>query len=107
MVTFSDCMTLLLCFFVMMLSMSSFDDIAIDRLMGICPSLVRRRSLSPNKHVVKDSLVPPVEAVVDWTVEGSEKPTLIEPESIANPESIEVLPDTELSGSQGYSHLIG
>jgi chemotaxis protein MotB len=94
MVTFSDCMTLLLCFFVMMLSMSSFDDIAIDRLIGVCPSL-SYRSVFPNRQVVKDSLISPIDAVVDWTVEGSEKPTRIDPENVVNPQPIEVVPDTD------------
>ncbi len=34
-VTFSDCMTLLLCFFVMLLSFSSFDEFSLTRLEGV------------------------------------------------------------------------
>lgn len=94
MVTFSDCMTLLLCFFVMMLSMSSFDDITMDRLLGVFPNLTCR-SIFPDKRVIKDSLVPPVEAPVDWTLEGSEKPTRIEPRSIMNPESVTARLETD------------
>lgn len=38
-VSFSDCMTLLLCFFVMLLSFSSFDEIRFDTLCGAFQSM--------------------------------------------------------------------
>lgn len=39
MVTFSDCMTLLLCFFVLLLSFSSFDEVRFDTLRGAFHSM--------------------------------------------------------------------
>lgn len=39
MVTFSDCMTLLLCFFVLLLSFSSFDEMKFDTLRGAFHSM--------------------------------------------------------------------
>ena len=94
MVTFSDCMTLLLCFFVMMLSFSSFNNMPLDRLAGIFPK-VSNRSIFPHKHVIKDSLVQPVKAPFDHTTAGSEKPTLDDPENIMNPKRFADIDDTE------------
>ncbi|MBN1943967.1 MAG: hypothetical protein JW849_11800 [Phycisphaerae bacterium] len=39
MLTFSDCMTLLLCFFVLLLSFSSFDEVKFDTLSGAFQSM--------------------------------------------------------------------
>jgi hypothetical protein len=76
-VTFSDCMTLLLCFFVMLLTFSSFDEVELQKLAGIfqCQS---QDSIFPNPREIKDSAVPPVERVVDTTEEGSETPSASE-----------------------------
>ncbi|PKL50693.1 MAG: hypothetical protein CVV39_01155 [Planctomycetes bacterium HGW-Planctomycetes-1] len=75
MVTFSDCMTLLLTFFVLMLSFSSFDDKAVLMWRRI---FEKQFSFFEKNAIEKDALVP-TETVqeTDVTLEkGSEKPTL-------------------------------
>ena len=74
MVTFSDCMTLLLCFFVMLVTFSSFDEDALKRISGV----FKNRTygwIFPIRRMVKDSMVDNVDRPTDWTDEGSEKPT--------------------------------
>ena len=74
MVTFSDCMTLLLCFFVMLVTFSSFDESSLRRIAGV----FRNRSLGwifPTRRDPRDSVVEPVDRPTDSTDEGSEKPT--------------------------------
>lgn len=73
-VTFSDCMTLLLCFFVLLLTFSSFEEVELRRLSG----MFENRSYSsvfPNRREQKESLTPPVDRPIDPTAQGSEKPT--------------------------------
>ena len=76
MVTFSDCMTLLLTFFVLLLSFSSFDDKLFRRLkvifMDALPGISRSDELN------RDAVLPTeqIEMTPDLT-EGSEKPTLL------------------------------
>ena len=74
MVTFSDCMTLLLTFFVLLLSFSSFDDKALAKLRkSFCKELPSLSSSKDNK----DSLIAPT--VIQQTAhpdEGSENKTL-------------------------------
>ena len=77
-VTFSDCMTLLLCFFVMLLTFSSFDEVELQRLAGAFPSATSNDSVFPAPREAKDSSVTPPERVVDVTEEGSETPTQID-----------------------------
>ena len=75
MVTFSDCMTLLLTFFVLLLSFSSFEDKIYRKLQMIFAENLPAVSKSDDKN--KDSLLPPeqIQTTVDL-LEGSEKPTL-------------------------------
>lgn len=76
MVTFSDCMTLLLTFFVLLLTFSSFDDKIFRNLKVVYAraftdiSLIRRRD--------RDALLdmPPVRYIVELD-KGSEKPTSV------------------------------
>ena len=74
MVTFSDCMTLLLTFFVLLLSFSSFDDKIFDKM--------QTTMLKDLKHVfiIKESLnavvVPPEIVEKNNPDKGSEKPTI-------------------------------
>ena len=56
MVTFSDCMTLLLTFFVLLLSYSSFDDIVIQQLKGGFTKELP--SVSTDKDRSKDAFLP-------------------------------------------------
>ncbi|KPK86755.1 MAG: hypothetical protein AMJ81_00380 [Phycisphaerae bacterium SM23_33] len=84
MVTFSDCMTLLLCFFVILMTFSSFDDAALSRLAG---SFDYRAVDSPTdiKRTIKDSVVPPRPRQMDRTQVGSEQPAEELLKSIKNP----------------------
>lgn len=71
MMTFSDCMTLLLTFFVMLLSFSSFDPRVMARVSGQIdePS---RPSVQTRRRLATDSPVPPVDKPVDRTEQGSQ-----------------------------------
>ncbi|MHC4074205.1 MAG: flagellar motor protein MotB [Planctomycetota bacterium] len=75
MVTFSDCMTLLLTFFVLLLSFSSFDDREFRRLQVIYTTGLN--SITPIVQSDKDALLnlPPVKRIVELD-KGSEKATL-------------------------------
>ena len=76
MVTFSDCMTLLLTFFVLLLSFSSFDEKVFRKLKA--SFLKALPGVSKSDKVSRDAVLPTeqIEATPDL-VEGSEKPTLI------------------------------
>jgi len=75
MTTFSDCMTLLLTFFVLLLSFSSFDERTLGQLSGAFDFQPRRSIFSFNvKH--DDSLAGERDSVVDRTDKGAEKPAL-------------------------------
>lgn len=76
MVTFSDCMTLLLTFFVLLLSFSSFDDKGLYRLRKIFAKEFSSLSLS-RKVREKGAIAPPAPTQYrDDLDKGSEKPTL-------------------------------
>jgi chemotaxis protein MotB len=74
MVTFSDCMTLLLTFFVLLLSFSSFDNRVFRNLkVGYSTALT---SISPVRRSDRDAFLylPPVRHIAELR-KGSEKPT--------------------------------
>ncbi len=74
MVTFSDCMTLLLTFFVLLLSFSSFDDRIFRNLKVVYSNALT--NISPVRRSDRDSVVELTP--ITYTVEldkGSEKPT--------------------------------
>jgi len=76
MVTFSDCMTLLLTFFVLLLSFSSFDESVFEKLkINFCKALP---SVSPAAKKDRDAFLASPEQIVatEDLDEGSEKPTL-------------------------------
>jgi chemotaxis protein MotB len=75
MVTFSDCMTLLLTFFVLLLSFSSFDDKTFRKLQMIFVENLPAIGESDKRD--KDSVFPPEQIQTTVSLlEGSEKPTL-------------------------------
>jgi len=77
MVTFSDCMTLLLTFFVLLLSFSSFDDKVFWQLKAIFSGSLSGLSNPDEKD--KDAFFPAGQ--IEHTAElgaGSEKPTLVQ-----------------------------
>lgn len=92
MVTFSDCMTLLLCFFVLLLTFSSFDEVKLDKLGGAFRNIASE-SIFPHERTIKDAIVPPVEAPIDHTQEGSERPTTDRHGEINNPKRLTTLVD--------------
>jgi len=75
MVTFSDCMTLLLCFFVLLLSFSSFDEDVFPKLaMAFARALYAE---NPPLEKDKGAFLPTSQFVaIEYLGEGSEKPTL-------------------------------
>jgi chemotaxis protein MotB len=75
MVTFSDCMTLLLTFFVLLLSFSSFDNRIFRRLKVIYSRGLT--TITPSIRSDRDALtyIPPILYITDLD-DGSEKPTL-------------------------------
>ena len=84
MVTFSDCMTLLLCFFVMLLSFSSFDPKDLSQVFDGF-DMATNASLFPNVRPPREAMLPGVESVVDRTQDGSEMPTYDRLEATRNP----------------------
>lgn len=73
MVTFSDCMTLLLTFFVLLLSFSSFDENSLKRLKSsLAAELPSFNSRQSTKSAFVEQPIPPE----DHIDKGSEKPTL-------------------------------
>jgi chemotaxis protein MotB len=80
MVTFSDCMTLLLTFFVLLLSFSSFDNKVFRRLKVIYSTALT--SISPIRYSNRDAFthISPVKYIYEIE-KGSEKPTIL-PESV-------------------------
>jgi chemotaxis protein MotB len=76
MVTFSDCMTLLLTFFVLLLSFSSFDDKVFRKLKVIFMKALPGASQPDKKD--RDAVLPTKQIeMTPELVEGSEKPTLL------------------------------
>jgi chemotaxis protein MotB len=76
MVTFSDCMTLLLTFFVLLLSFSSFDDKVFRKLKAAFFNALP--GINQPDETSRDAILP-TEQIEETRemVEGSEKPTLI------------------------------
>ncbi|MFB0552147.1 MAG: flagellar motor protein MotB [Phycisphaerae bacterium] len=76
MVTFSDCMTLLLTFFVLLLSFSSFDEKVFRRLQASFFNALP--GINQSDEASKDAVLP-TEQIEETPelVKGSEKPTLI------------------------------
>ena len=75
MVTFSDCMTLLLTFFVLLLSFSSFDNRVFKKLKVIYSSALN--SITQIRRSDRDALnyIPPIRYINELD-KGSEKPTM-------------------------------
>ncbi|MFA6132732.1 MAG: flagellar motor protein MotB [Phycisphaerae bacterium] len=72
-ISFADMITLLLSFFVMLTTFSSFDDGSMSKLEGVMESVSQSGIFGGRRP--RDSMVAPVENIVDWTAVGSEKPT--------------------------------
>lgn len=72
-VTFSDCMTLLLCFFVLLLTFSSFDEESLKRFSGSF-AFDSGSSAIPEVRTSSDSMIKPVVQLDDKAREGAELP---------------------------------
>jgi len=82
-VSFADMTTLLLSFFVMLATFSSYNKESLDKFAGAW-AYMENYSVFSNKRVL-NSFVTPADRVTDWTTEGSEKPTDQEPVSLRRP----------------------
>ena len=106
MTTFSDCMTLLLTFFVLLLSFSSFDRAALARLKGAFSTRPKETILEPQKNI-GDSVVERTKSIIDRTEKGSEKPDLSSLEDIEHPKADELINDTSVYSSEKVFYISG
>ncbi|HUT61442.1 MAG TPA: flagellar motor protein MotB [Phycisphaerae bacterium] len=92
-VSFNDCMTNMLCFFVMLVSFSAFDAGSLGRIRGAFKGM-SLDSIFHGKKMLVDSLMPS-----DWTVDrtekGAEQPVDFDPVSISNPRQRPLVPRTD------------
>jgi flagellar motor protein MotB len=86
-VSFSDMITLLLSFFVILTTFSSFDSGSQKRFRGVIRSIANY-SIFPSHEGLKDSFLPGMEGQVDRTEFGSEAPTDSEPKETWQPRKI-------------------
>ena len=91
-VSFSDCMTNLLTFFVMLLSFASFDSKSLTRIEGVFRA-VSAELISASRLETTDSAIEPPERPEDPTEKGSESPTDQPPVPTRNPKIPPPLPD--------------
>lgn len=90
-VSFNDCMTNLLCFFVMLVSFSSFESEAKSKVAGAFQSMSQTsflaRLLPP-----QEAMTPQIEREFDITERGSEKPTDTPPQPTQTPKTDQMPP---------------
>jgi chemotaxis protein MotB len=103
MVTFSDCMTLLLCFFVMLVSFSSFDEAARSRMGGA----FRYKTFDSifHKETVKDSVIEADPRLVDFTDRGSTARTDAPPRMVRKPKLYRVVGEMEAYSDRRTLHV--
>jgi len=95
MLTFCDCMTLLLTFFVLLLSFSSFDPASLKRLAGAM-SHKAAPAISRDENPGDASLVKEVQPIIDRTDKGAEKKrTFQNQEVVKNPRKAETPLETD------------
>ena len=90
-VSFSDMVTLLLAFFVMLCGFSSYNKDSLDKFAGACASIANASIFSG--RTIRDGLVSPADRVLDVTEDGSEKPTGAEWNNIRHPREAQWLAD--------------
>jgi chemotaxis protein MotB len=86
-VTFTDCMTLLLCFFVLLLTFSDFNRLTLRRLEGAFETL-SYDAVFKFKQDPMNSLIPEIESPRVETAHGSAQPTDHQPEKISYPKPL-------------------
>ncbi len=94
MMTFSDCMTLLLTFFVLLLSFSSFDKVDLVQFFGALKNRPQP-SLLDRDQTIDDTLVHEQDVVVDRTDKGAENRTSKKLEIVQNPKETEPIVETD------------
>lgn len=95
MLTFCDCMTLLLTFFVLLLSFSSFDESTKRRLEGAM-KFKSFTTVDDSKARVDDSVAMQVEPLQDVTDKGAEKNRPPEDQKVVkNPRQARIRPETD------------
>ncbi|MFP4141138.1 MAG: flagellar motor protein MotB, partial [Phycisphaerae bacterium] len=91
----SDCMTLLLCFFVLLLSFSSFDEQSLSRLEGVMD--VRHfRDMTEIRERVPESEVTRPKTVLDQTRDGSDRIMDVDPKVIHHPKRRDQVFDSDV-----------
>lgn len=93
-ISFSDCMSLLMAFFIMLLTFSSFDDVELQKMSGVF-SYQSNFTIFPVTRDSKDGVLPPRDRVVDLTAEGSETPTDSTNGMTRNPKQLAIVLDEE------------
>jgi len=83
-ISFADMITLLLSFFVMMTTFSSFDDEARRTFAGVCHS-ISANSVFPAHEIPREAFAQIVTPVIDYTSTGCEKPNELSDVNIKNP----------------------
>ena len=104
MTTFSDCMTLLLTFFVLLLTFSSFDPVALRQLEGA----IKFKSLSSIfdfKVKIDDSLIQLNKQVIDRTDKGSEVRTSDLLKIVRNPKKIDSVNEKDAYAEERILHM--
>lgn len=94
MLTFSDCMTLLLTFFVLLLSFSSFDESTLRQLEGAFsnkPSF----SIRDDPQKIDDSMIKQETNPIDRTDDGAEIRTEMELNEVINPQKPDPIMDID------------
>ncbi len=94
-VTFSDCMMLLLCFFVMLLSFSSFDESSLQQLGGVILMPSNFSVSDDSDDTSKPTFVKPIDRPMDVTTVGSEIYSDAEQKRIKNPKKYEQVLDED------------
>lgn len=89
MVTFSDCMTLLLCFFVLLLTFSSFEEIKFEQLAGAFRTTAND-SIDKNTRLDKESIIELPDRPNN-TPFGSDQPTPRDPDNFTPRPPIQIL----------------
>lgn len=104
MLTFCDCMTLLLTFFVLLLSFSSFDPAALSQLEGAMKTMAEA-SLFDSKTEIDDAIIELTRSVVDRTDKGAEVRTSELLKIVRNPKKLETVVETDAYAEERVLHI--
>ncbi len=104
MTTFSDCMMLLLTFFVLLLTFSSFDPVALKQLEGAM-KFKDIPSLFDFKHQIDDSIIEINRREIDRTDKGSEVPATDLLEIVRNPRKLDAPADKDAFADERILHM--